>query len=88
MSIDSMQLGIVMEEFNIDEKEHQKEILIKVLPLLKEKQLQLIEMRFFEKRSFKEIGDILGLTENNDKVKTFRALIKLKDLYAKHNHQK
>ncbi|NDB33786.1 MAG: sigma-70 family RNA polymerase sigma factor [Flavobacteriia bacterium] len=88
VSIDSMQLGIVMEEFNIDEKEHQKEILIKVLPLLKEKQLQLIEMRFFEKRSFKEIGDILGLTENNAKVKTFRALIKLKELYAKHNHQK
>ena len=88
VSIDSMQLGVVMEEFNIDENEHQREILLKVLPLLKDKQLQLIEMRFFEKRSFKEIGEILDLTENNAKVKTFRALIKLKELYAKHNHQK
>jgi RNA polymerase sigma-70 factor (ECF subfamily) len=85
VSIDSVQLGVVIEEFNIDENEHQREILIKVLPLLKEKQLQLIEMRFFEKRSFKEIGEILELTENNAKVKTFRALIKLKELYAKHN---
>lgn len=88
VSIDSMQLGVVMEEFNIDENEHQREILLKVLPLLKDRQLQLIEMRFFEKRSFKEMGEILDLTENNAKVKTFRALIKLKDLYAKHNHQK
>jgi len=87
VSIDSMQLGVVMEEFNIDENEHQREILIKVLPLLKEKQLQLIEMRFFEKRSFREIGEILDLTENNAKVKTFRALIKLKELYSKHNPQ-
>jgi RNA polymerase sigma-70 factor (ECF subfamily) len=56
-----------------------------VLPLLKEGQLQLIEMRFFEKRSFREMGEILDLTENNAKVKTFRALVKLKELYSKHN---
>jgi RNA polymerase sigma-70 factor (ECF subfamily) len=58
---------------------------LKVLPLLKDSQLQLIEMRFFEKRSFREMGEILDLTENNAKVKTFRALVKLKELYSKHN---
>ncbi len=88
ISIDSIQIGRVLEEFNIDEAEHKREILLKVLPMLKEKPLQLIEMRFFERRSFREIGEILGLTENNAKVKTFRALIKLKELYAKHNPQK
>jgi RNA polymerase sigma-70 factor, ECF subfamily len=61
---------------------------LKVLPLLKESQLQLIEMRFFEKRSFREMGEILDLTENNAKVKTFRALIKLKELYSKNNNIK
>jgi RNA polymerase sigma-70 factor (ECF subfamily) len=40
-------------------------------------------MRFFEKRSFKEIGEIIGLTENNAKVKTFRALVKLKEHFNK-----
>lgn len=49
ISIDSMQIGRVMEEFSIDENEHKREILLKVLPLLKEKQLQLIEMRFLKK---------------------------------------
>ena len=43
--------------------------------------MQLIELRFFEKRSFKEIGEILELTENNAKVKTFRAIEKLKQLF-------
>jgi RNA polymerase sigma-70 factor (ECF subfamily) len=85
VSIDSMQLGRVMEEFQLDESEHKREILLKVLPMLKDSQLQLIEMRFFEKRSFREMGEILDLTENNAKVKTFRALVKLKELYSKHN---
>jgi len=85
VSIDSLQLGRVMEEFQLDESEHKREILLKVLPLLKDSQLQLIEMRFFEKRSFREMGEILDLTENNAKVKTFRALVKLKELYSKHN---
>jgi len=88
VSIDSMQLGRVMEEFQIDESEHKRKVLLKILPMLKDNQLQLIEMRFFEKRSFKEIGEILDLTENNAKVKTFRALLKLKELYSKHNNQK
>jgi RNA polymerase sigma-70 factor (ECF subfamily) len=38
-------------------------------------------MRFFERRSFKEIGEILNITENNAKVKCFRALEKLKKYF-------
>lgn len=65
-----------MEETKID-KYHDKivEIIGQELP---EDELQLIEMRFFEKRSFKEIGEILEITENNAKVKTYRILEKLK----------
>lgn len=40
--------------------------------------IQLIELRFFEKRSFAEIGVIIGITENNAKVKVYRILDKLK----------
>lgn len=50
------------------------------LDKLPEDDLQLIEMRFFEKRSFKEIGEILEITENNAKVKTYRILDKMKNL--------
>ncbi len=48
------------------------------LQSLKLEALELIELRFFEKRSFKEIGAILEVTENNAKVKTYRVLDQLK----------
>lgn len=35
-------------------------------------------MRYFEKRSFKELGEILGISESNAKVKVHRILKKLK----------
>jgi RNA polymerase sigma-70 factor (ECF subfamily) len=49
--------------------------LIKELP---EADIKLIEMRFFEKRQFKEIAEILEITENNAKVKLYRILEKIK----------
>ena len=52
--------------------------LVKALDYLKEKDLQLIEMRFFEERPFKEIADVLGITESNAKVRTYRILKRLK----------
>lgn len=52
--------------------------LAKGLQTLKLEALQLIELRFFEKRSFKEIAAILEVTENNAKVKTYRVLDQLK----------
>ena len=45
-------------------------------------------MRFFEKRSFKEIAEILDITENNAKVKLYRALDKLKAIFKPNNFRK
>ncbi len=42
--------------------------------------IQMIELRFFEKRSFAEIANIIGITENNAKVKVYRILDKLKKI--------
>ena len=81
MSIDSVTLKQVMDDFTDDSSEENRANLLVALGKLKEAQLQLIEMRFFEKRSFREIGEIVGLSENNAKVKTFRALLKLKELF-------
>jgi len=58
--------------------ENLRDKLINALSMLKENNLMLIEMRYFEKRSIKEIGEILEITENNAKVKLNRALDKLK----------
>jgi RNA polymerase sigma-70 factor (ECF subfamily) len=78
VNIETVQIKDVILE--IDEEDNQINInhLMSSLTKLKEKDIQLLEMRFFEKRSFKEIGEILELSENNAKVKTFRALEKLK----------
>jgi RNA polymerase sigma-70 factor (ECF subfamily) len=37
-------------------------------------------MRFFEQRPFKEIADILGITESNAKVRTYRVLERIKKI--------
>ncbi|MBK7669617.1 MAG: sigma-70 family RNA polymerase sigma factor [Sphingobacteriaceae bacterium] len=49
--------------------------MIKELP---EDDLHMIEMRFFEQRPFKEIAEILNITENNAKVRMYRILERLK----------
>lgn len=60
------------------EKEQQINLLLTSIKALKQAEIDLIEMRFFEKRAFKEIGEILTISEDNAKVKTHRALKKLR----------
>jgi len=43
----------------------------------------MLEMRYFEERPFKEIAEILEITETNAKVKTYRALDKLRKVVLK-----
>ena len=52
----------------------QQEELIEVLNNLEESQLDLIELRFFQEMSFKEIAEIYNITEANAKMKTYRIL--------------
>jgi len=71
----------MIDEFEEDNSEQNRKRLFESLAKMKEKDMQLIEMRFFEKRSFREIGEILEITENNAKVKAFRAIERLKELF-------
>jgi RNA polymerase sigma-70 factor (ECF subfamily) len=49
--------------------------------MLKPDEITIIELRFFEERPFKEVADILGLTETNAKVKVYRIVQKMKELF-------
>ena len=51
-----------------------QERLIEMLNDLKEGQLELIELRFFQDMSFKEISNIYNITEANAKMRTYRIL--------------
>jgi RNA polymerase sigma-70 factor (ECF subfamily) len=53
-------------------------LLKKVISDLDPEDLQMVELRFFERRAFKEIGEIMDITENNAKVRMYRILEKLK----------
>jgi RNA polymerase sigma-70 factor, ECF subfamily len=79
LNMDVDGLKEILQEAEADEslisKEKSLTLCISQLP---ETDVQLIEMRFFESRAFKEIGHILEMTENNAKVKVYRILDKLK----------
>lgn len=79
LNIDSVGIVGIMEEIQESKIDQYHDRIVGIISeQLEEDELQLIEMRFFEKRSFKEIGEILDITENNAKVKTYRVLDKLK----------
>lgn len=81
--LEKVVIGQMMDEIFEDDSEMNRKKLLSSLTRLKTDQLELIEMRFFEKRSFREIGELLDMTENNAKVKTFRAVNKLKQIFNK-----
>lgn len=84
VSIDERMVQLLHDELTYDTTTDDLSAQLPSLLLtLKEDELQLIQLRFFEGLSFKEIGDILELTENNAKVKTYRTLEKLKKKFIK-----
>jgi RNA polymerase sigma-70 factor (ECF subfamily) len=77
-NIDSVSVYGIIEEIQENKIDEYHDKIVGIIANLPEDELQLIEMRFFEKRAFKEIAEILDITENNAKVKTYRILEKLK----------
>lgn len=78
VNVDTSGLSEMMDDMEDEDRFADKERLIRLIGELPEEELQIIEMRYFEKRSYREIGEILGIEENNAKVKSFRIVGKLK----------
>lgn len=77
--IQNEDLGSFFEEIDFDQSSQQPEQLLeRLFEYLTDVELSMLEMRFFEKRSFREIGIQLDITEVNAKVKTYRILDKLR----------
>lgn len=84
VSMDRVNAERISDESGMDvELEEMLSAMESVLGELDEPSLCLIEMRFFDQKSFKEMGAILGITEGNAKVKTYRVLEKLKKRLTK-----
>ncbi|HEX6889547.1 MAG TPA: sigma-70 family RNA polymerase sigma factor [Chryseolinea sp.] len=83
----SMEEGMVdhlYEELTAETRlEDLRQQLPSILQKLSVNELQIIELRFFEQRPFKEVGDILGISETYAKVRVYRILEKMKKLFLK-----
>jgi RNA polymerase sigma-70 factor (ECF subfamily) len=82
VSIDSAGVGMLFEDLTV---EYGIEDLYGRLPQMLLKlsadELQIIELRYFEQRPFREVADILGISEIYAKVKVYRTLDKMKRLF-------
>ncbi|UZR94022.1 sigma-70 family RNA polymerase sigma factor [Chondrinema litorale] len=78
LSQNHLELLVDEIEIGIAEKEKQRRLLINLLENLNADEVVFLELRFFEGRSFKEIAYLLGLTEVNAKIKTYRIIEKMK----------
>ena len=74
ISLEEEHLKTITEELKETDSAEKERAVMLALGELKEESMQLIEFRFFEKRAFSEIGNILGITENNAKAKVYRVL--------------
>jgi len=81
VNVENMHIFEMIEEFEEDDSQANKKKLIDCLASMKQKDMELLELRYFEKRSYREIGQILEIPENTAKVRAFRALDKLKKLF-------
>jgi len=83
VNIEKAGLKTLVDDMEEDFYEPYYELLKESVASLEEEEIQFVEMRFFEKRAFKEIGEIMDITENHAKVKLYRILDKLKKALLK-----
>jgi RNA polymerase sigma-70 factor, ECF subfamily len=81
VNLDTVQIAEMASEMNEQSSEEHYQLLLQAIKDLPEDDLQLIEMRFFESKPFREIGEILAITENNAKVKLYRVLDRMKIVF-------
>lgn len=76
------QTGIVnmLSETKEEETSETYKKMMNAVQKLNIEDIQLLELRFFESHSFAEVAEIIGVTENNAKVKVYRILDKVKKM--------
>jgi RNA polymerase sigma-70 factor (ECF subfamily) len=83
IDVSSSQLEEIAHELESTEKEELEERMEQmqhILTQLDADEILMIEMRYFEKRRFKEIAEILDITEESARVKSHRIMQKMKGM--------
>jgi RNA polymerase sigma-70 factor, ECF subfamily len=79
VSLDDSHINLLFEDVSAQQNE-KIDLVLKLLEQLDQEEVFLLELRFFEERSFKEIAYILDISEGNAKTRTYRILEKLKKI--------
>ncbi len=82
VSINSLKIKDIIDDIDLDYREEYRPQLIKLIKNLDDDDLQLIEMRFFENKSFKNISEIIGTAEAAVKMRLYRLLKEMKSQLA------
>jgi RNA polymerase sigma-70 factor, ECF subfamily len=83
VALDESGVEHLHEELTAETAQHDlQQKLPSILEKLSVDELHLLELRFFERRPFSEVADILGITETYAKVKVYRLLDKMKKLFV------
>lgn len=77
-SIEEVRIRELIEQSNDISDEESIQRLMNYLNELPTQMLQVLELRFFEDKDFKEIAFILDITESGAKMRTYRALDRLR----------
>ena len=78
VNLEDKHLAMIVEELGETGGEERENAVLSALTGLEEDDFQLVEMRFFESRPFKEIAEILNVSEANAKMRLYRILNKIK----------
>lgn len=82
VSIDDTQVSDVLHEMGEERSDVTDKRLMQALQQLNPEEMQLLEMRFFEKIPFKELCEILNISETAAKARVYRLLERLKSIYT------
>ena len=79
-SFDESEFEHLIEQNKGDEVEIDIDYIIRQMQTMSETDIEVLELRFFEEKSFAEVAFILDISEANAKMRTYRAVDKLKKL--------
>lgn len=83
VSMERADLKNIAEEVGEETNEDAIKMMLATLQELSPDDVQMIELRFFEKMSFREVAEVFNITENNAKVRTYRILKKMQKIMSR-----
>jgi len=81
----TLEENMINESYEMDPEDYR--FLLKYIGVLKERDQEVLRLRYWSDMTFKQIASVLGITETNAKVLHHRAVKKLQILLEKYEHE-